>query len=1137
MVTPHLFFNALGCCLWFWVWIGTASGAKPSSPPTTSGSHSTSLPSRGISSTPLQQTPATTPQQPTHVDVPLTFLFTSDLGGRLRNFSCSKQPIETSDSQIDMANMLWRVQQIHRELRIQKKPRPFLFNTGDNLAPQQEVRFMLQLEGVSGLFFVAEVFRRFRYDLIGLGNHEFSIPPQRLRLFLQRAQLYGLQFAASNITKIAKNHELSGVINREKDTQQYRPYFIFTTHAYRGIQVRVAAFHLIKKDMSVDSKRLKGLTIEDPYTYARKMVEEIRKQKPAVDFIVALSHLESRNSQGKHVIRLAKEVPGIDLILTNELHSYDQHLHGSTYVDTEGRRVHIVGGVPRGKMIGRIDVTIRKHQKKPTEIRSVNIRGIPLQQKQYHYNLRHLLVVWEKAYCRSWGRPLGQGKIRTNQSMQYEQFTTYLLNLMRHHTQAEIAVINEGAIRRSPFPIQHFITQDDLYRAMLFDSKLVYLTARGETLQQWLNPTATQQEKMYTTGWTGGQVNGRTLASQKTYSIVTIDFVLQLWRNALLASIEQQKELKQSAKKQMELIQQQQQQQSELMAAIRQGRTQYPSQYLAEKQQIEQAVIKRQQRTHPPLNQADQTWITQQYAKLGNLFQKIQNAESYHQRKLQDIQQQIEVLKKKIDNMRQKGTSVVEELRDIQEKQRDYTRTAEELQRVKKQNLSHEEQFESSMKNWVSLKKMIQDQLIRSKSERIRLEGELKKFDQRWHIITYRGCPKVSLSDHCSSRCCPRLRTLALRHFTHNEFRVMGPLRPPKLSTWSQDKKKEPKPFGPNEIPHTGNLVELEKRFAWDLDVNFSLRVDVNYVSPDNLIGALSYFRVTSEYFRQFQIAGDLKVQVNAGTLYHQWTNIAQIQYGAYIRAQYDQSKTPPLVDEVFDEANDRVQISTQYQFRRWRWFKPLARFELDTELTRNRRPNLTDEKFFEKLSQYRYRHLSLEGEVGFEIEAIENYLTFKIGISYKREFAPELFPIPGTPEAQKYPFLGGFPDTNGQPGLSFSYETGLIRMFTIGRNPSTFQSRGKYSAFLSIPAPGLLVGQQVLLVHDIELTNTLSFGLTENVSLSLELKTIIYRGTLQKPISFGNSNPLLRIEGPWAFWITPTVSLSVRWGTRGQYF
>ena len=1073
----------------------------------------------------------------TFVDVPLTLLLTSDLGGRLRKFNCPKIRTSYRPQQLDMANMLWQVDRIRRELRERRVPRHLLFNTGDNLAPQQEARFLLQFEGIAGVDLLASVFRMFRYDLIGLGNHEFSVPREKLRSFLRRARIYGLTFAASNIVEVEKGHELHGLINRDIDTNQKRPFFVFQTQPYKKVRLRIAAFHLVKKKMPVSSSRLKGLKVEDPYAYARKVVAQIKKLKPKVDLVVALSHLESRSSKGKHVKRLVNEVGGIDLILTNELREGNSRLRGLAYVSTNGQRVHVVGGVPQYKMLGRVDLKIRKTPGKSSKILSVDVRGVPLQMQRYDYNLRRKLVIWERALCRYWGKPLGKGRIRKNQSMRYDLFVKYILNLMRRITSSEIAVINEGAIRRGPFPFRHFVSREDLYRAMLFNSKLVVLEAQGQQLKQWLQSSPTSKEKLKATGWTGGSINGRPLKPQKYYRVVTIDYVVQLWRNQILGGIQLQQNQLKSVASLSNMYRKQRARMTKDVTAIRLGRTTYPTKQLAQVKALQAQINKRQQRTKPPLTSADKAWIQKQYGVLGRLQMRLYSSESYAAGKIKKIQQEIATLKAKAAAARKKKQMATMYTSQLPYKRQELQREKEQLVRMQQQNRQKEEQYENFLRRWPFQQKSLKQQKEMAVKQLANLRKKLKDFDRHWRIVTYRGCPKVTFGERCSTRCCPKIRTLMVQHFSQDGYRKWGPVAPPVPYAQPGQPKKVPKPFGPNEVPHTGNTYNLNQSFGWDLDIDFSLRFDANFISPDNLIGAFAYQRITSEFFRQFQIAGDLKVTLNAGTLWHQWKTVTQVQYGAYIRSQYDQSQAPPEVNEVFDEAMDKVLLSTQYQFRRWQWFRPLVRFKLDTEITRNRRPNIDNEEFYRRLNQFRFRHLAVEAEAGFDIDAIRNMLTFKMALTYTREFALELTPVPGSAEFRQFPNLGGFPDTNNQPGLTVSYRTGMIKLFQVGKRQSTFQSRGSYNLRLSIPSV-FVEEQGILIIHDIELNNTFAFAITENISLKLEFKAIIYRGTIQRPPEFGKPNNIqLRTQGPWAFWLVPTLAFALKWGTRGQTY
>ena len=461
--------------------------------------------------------------------VHLTILYTTDLYGKLRDFRCKRpgvKGINYEEAKTDFANLLYQVNRIRREVvQKERRPAPLLFNTGDNLGTELAARFLLEFEGLAGVDFVADVFERFGYDLIGLGNHEFSVPSAKLRDFLMQARLKGLKFSAANIDSVPATHALAKYVNR--DGAQKTKYFIFN----RG-GLKIGVFHVVPNELEnqVSREAVKGVTFSDPASTAGDLVPKLRDELN-VDLVIVLSHIEESKKPGIKVREFARSTPGIDIIITNEMRDKGNALSISSF-NSKGKGVYIAGGAKYGAMLGRIDIKVRKVGGK-SKLVSFQTTSIPLKEKHYNKELRRELRKWELSYCKRWGRPLGKGRIRAKKGMTHKQFMDYILNLMRRMTNTEIALINVGAVRKSPFPLRGYITKDDLYRALPFENKLVVLPIKGSDLNSliegyWDVNKPDSKKAIHFVGVESGSgttINGRAVDDSGIYWITTIDYV------------------------------------------------------------------------------------------------------------------------------------------------------------------------------------------------------------------------------------------------------------------------------------------------------------------------------------------------------------------------------------------------------------------------------------------------------------------------------------------------------------------------------------------------------------------------------------------------------------------------------------
>lgn len=476
------------------------------------------------------------------VEIPLSILYSTDISGEIRRFQCRERGTSWQQ-QIDMANHLYQVQQLRQKHRQEGLPAPLLFNTGDNLAPAIASRFLVDFEGIAGIDAIADVFGRFQFDLIGLGNHEFSVPPDKLYSFLRRTQTLGIPFTAANL-KVERLHPLFVLINRNTNNRPQR-YFIFE-RTYRGQTIRIGVFHLITQKTGANPDHLKGITFEDPGTTTQSILEEINKLQPPVDLVIALSHLERGDqTKGSEIKQLADGADGIHLVISNDFRDQNNHLKVHTYV-TQERTVYLVGGARYGSLLGHLQLRIQKKAGEKAKLLSMHIQSIAPAQEKYDHALRRELVKWEVAYCNAWGKPLGRGVIRDPEGMTFDQFRKYVLNYMRYLSRSEIAFLNQGALRSggdTRFPLKQFITRDDIYQSMPFDNTMYIFRLRGSELSDFLSSSSYDNEALIFEGWDSGssQVNGRAVENDKYYTVVTNAYLAQKRLRALEDEVKQQK--------------------------------------------------------------------------------------------------------------------------------------------------------------------------------------------------------------------------------------------------------------------------------------------------------------------------------------------------------------------------------------------------------------------------------------------------------------------------------------------------------------------------------------------------------------------------------------------------------------------
>ena len=155
------------------------------------------------------------------------------------------------------------------------------------------------------------------YDVITLGNHEFDLMPKGLAQIITSAQQKG------GIPEIVFSSAIFSHENPEDDTLEeifkkgwVKPY---TVKEIQGI--RIGLFGIMGKDAAEVSPFARPVKFRNPIEISREMVKTLR-EKEKVDLIICLSHsgLSEKKSQSEDE-RLAKEVPGIDIIVSGHTHT------------------------------------------------------------------------------------------------------------------------------------------------------------------------------------------------------------------------------------------------------------------------------------------------------------------------------------------------------------------------------------------------------------------------------------------------------------------------------------------------------------------------------------------------------------------------------------------------------------------------------------------------------------------------------------------------------------------------------------------------------------------------------------------------------------------------------------------------
>lgn len=1043
----------------------------------------------------------------------LTMLFTSDIYGRLRNFRCKRpgaKGYEPQPVKRDLSNLLFQVKRIQNKINkaaISSRLRAasgastgtrtagwILFNTGDNLATDLTARFLLEFRGISGVEFMAETFERFGYQLVGIGNHEFSVQPEKLREFMEQASLKDVKFAVANLedsyTQCLKfNKEATENNKQTKDKTQwtklktcvkYPPHalmqYIGNKKRYTIINkggLKIGVFHMVPKDLQkkVSQRAVRGIEFSDPATLAGTIATELRTEKK-VDLVVMLSHLESSSSGGKKVrallSNLTEESQHIDVVITNELRQGGNPTALSSF-DKNGKGTYIVGAAKYGSMLGRIDVEIEKSGGKKKLV-GFQARNVPLSDK-YEPDLRRELIKWERSYCKRWGVPLGDGRIRTEEGMTHEQFTVYLLNLMRHISGAEVAIINDGAVRKGKFfPFKGYITKDDLYRALPFNNPFKILRLKGSQLNEYLKADSDEakRKRLRFIGASSGSVNGRTINDESYYNVIATRYVARNSQGWLSENIKE-------------------------MDSFYYNNVTYKGRLVA----CTQSNFIEDKKRNGFLKKlcTPRTRDLMQLHFTTNAFRKLPVTPP-----------------PKPDAMA-----------SAQPKQNQTKRLAANTSRTLDRNT-------------IRLPRVYTPAVLSRKSKKA-----------RW--VAHAGTPKSSPKIAAPPSGGPQTQMYPGKSKQPPDGNVQSrPLTPGGQVLLAQatpakaKKPKGPKPFGPNEIPYTGKFLDLRDRVAWLFKTNLSGGVTSIFINPVNIGQFYSqHENLSGGFYQKITIEGAFGMDFQMDTRVHLWKNSINVNYNADLSWVFGNDPPAPVFPSIFQEATDQLKVASEYRLRyfsalyserKWYYTDPFFQVSIDTELTTGPRPDIDFNSLVAAGTNEVFHRLNLNGKAGLSFQFTEQ-LSFKVGFTVQKELAPFVLvrlqncsPSPQNNNCNSSNPSDLSINTDWNIGISVEYELSQWEIFRIDKTPVSWASKAEYRLTF-------LAGRsQSLNIHDLKWENTFSFNIVGRLSFSFGFKLFMFRGIF-KPEQDSSEF----IYGPLAFRIDPFARLNFQWGTRGQFF
>lgn len=226
-----------------------------------------------------------------------------------------------------LARMYTRIQEIRKA-----NPNHLLINSGDTIQGSAEA---LYTRGQA----LVDVLNKFRIDAYNPGNWEFVYGTQR---FLE---LFGGDKPKAPWNTVAANLYYDGEPYADKSGQNVIPPYVIKR--VNGLKVGILGFTTDRGPQVVGKGVIKGFKFTKGDAEVKKYVQILREEEN-VDLLVMISELGLANN-----IRLAEANPGIDIILSSDMHEITR----KPFVAKTG--TIIVEEGQDGTVLGQIDLTVK----------------------------------------------------------------------------------------------------------------------------------------------------------------------------------------------------------------------------------------------------------------------------------------------------------------------------------------------------------------------------------------------------------------------------------------------------------------------------------------------------------------------------------------------------------------------------------------------------------------------------------------------------------------------------------------------------------------------------------------------------------------------------------------------------------
>ena len=365
------------------------------------------------------------------------------------------------------------------------------------------------------------------YDIRTIGNHEFD----------KKMTGLGEMFAMSKVPVVASNYDFSAT-----SLSQY----VQSAKILEAGRIKVGFIGLnVRLQNLVEPTACEGVEWQDAVIVADIYAEELRNQ--GADIVIALSHLgyEANDDRYYYDRGIAMKTKHIDMIIGGHSHTT---LRRPDYVtNLDGDKVPVVQTGDQGRNLGYAKIKLNDKG-----VPSFEYRLIPVNSRldnRIDPEFSDIIDAYAAEVKEKMDVKLGYSKYNIYRYTYDDNPQSRLGNLTADgliwmakeyfNVNADVSVYNSGGIRENIY--KGDVTLGDVYAVYPFENVLTLVDIKGSDLRELFSSAASGSLpiggdiKMTVSGgkMKSVTVNGKQIVDNQTYTVATIDYLVNLGRYGL----------------------------------------------------------------------------------------------------------------------------------------------------------------------------------------------------------------------------------------------------------------------------------------------------------------------------------------------------------------------------------------------------------------------------------------------------------------------------------------------------------------------------------------------------------------------------------------------------------------------------